>query len=207
MSPASRKVPLQQESSSNSNGVVEYARKRKKSVRGKDLNDDVAEYIRQRENSDPEFAAAFHEERERLALAHRVRALREAHGLSQSQLAEKIGTQQPSIARLESGRGLPRLEVLQRIASALEMRLIVEFVPQTASIWKQYHVSPHPEGWQGKVEGAQRASVVARTKEEALQRTVELAKKHELGQVVIHGENGKIQSGRTYGRDPRKSKG
>ncbi|MCY1057140.1 DUF2188 domain-containing protein [Nannocystis sp. SCPEA4] len=72
---------------------------------------------------------------------------------------------------------------------------------------KTYHVSPHAEGWQGKVEGAQRASVVAPTKEEALQRTIELAKKQELGQVVIHKGNGRIQSERTYGKDPRRSKG
>lgn len=166
------------------------------------LGDDVAEYLRHLEKTDPEFAAAFREERDRLALADRIRELREAHGLSQAQLARKIDTQQPSIARIESGRGLPRLEVLQRIASALGMRMVVEFVPLTASEPKQYHVSPHPAGWQGKAEGAQRASIVAPTKREAIARTVEIAKKQGLGQVIIYNEQGQIQSERTYGRDP-----
>jgi len=38
-----------------------------------------------------------------------------------------VETKQPSIARIESGRALPRLEVLQRIASALGMRLTIDF--------------------------------------------------------------------------------
>lgn len=71
----------------------------------------------------------------------------------------------------------------------------------------KYHVGPHPEGWQGKAEGAQRASVVAPTKEEAVRRTVEIAKGKEPSQVLIRGQNGQIQTEWTYGRDPRKSKG
>jgi transcriptional regulator with XRE-family HTH domain len=48
--------------------------------------------------------------------------------LSQAELAERAGTKQPAIARLESGRVVPRLELLQKIADALGMRLEVRFV-------------------------------------------------------------------------------
>lgn len=89
---------------------------------------DVMAHFRQRGAEDPEFAAASVEEADKLRLAHRIRELREASGLSQAQLAERIATKQPSIARIESGRMLPRLDVLQRIASALGLRLSIDFV-------------------------------------------------------------------------------
>lgn len=44
--------------------------------------------------------------------------------ISQKNLAEKLGTKQPSIARLESGRALPSLSFLEKIAHALDTHLI-----------------------------------------------------------------------------------
>ena len=43
--------------------------------------------------------------------------------MTQKQLAEKIGTKQSSIARLESGNYNPSYQFLQKIASALGKRL------------------------------------------------------------------------------------
>lgn len=45
-------------------------------------------------------------------------------GLSQAQLARKVGTQQSSIARIESGASLPSLSFLEKIAKALKTELI-----------------------------------------------------------------------------------
>lgn len=107
------------------------ARSKKKSTaasRREHIGADVMAYFRERAAEDPEFAAASREEADKLQLAHRIRELREAKKLSQAQLAEMIETKQPSIARIESGRTLPRLDVLQRIASALGMRLTIDFV-------------------------------------------------------------------------------
>lgn len=39
-------------------------------------------------------------------------------GLSQRELAERIGTTQPAISKIEAGRTLPRLDLLDRIARA-----------------------------------------------------------------------------------------
>lgn len=73
---------------------------------------------------------------------------------------------------------------------------------------KKYHVTQQPDGdWQGKLPGAERASVVESTKEKALRETIKLAKRAPLGQVVIHRGDNVIQSERTYGKDPRKYKG
>ena len=52
-----------------------------------------------------------------------VRETRKLRGLSQRQLAESLGTQQPSIARIESGMVLPSLGFLGKIADSLDIRL------------------------------------------------------------------------------------
>lgn len=46
-------------------------------------------------------------------------------GWSQEELAKRVGTKQPVISRLESGASNPTLELLQRVASALELKLEV----------------------------------------------------------------------------------
>jgi len=90
---------------------------------------DVGQYIRARLNREPELAAAVQVEFDRFELARRVRAARESKGLSQERLAQLVGTKQPSIARLESGKVIPKLDLLERIAAAIGMRLDVRFVP------------------------------------------------------------------------------
>ncbi|MFJ2162830.1 helix-turn-helix domain-containing protein [Streptomyces sp. NPDC087856] len=56
-----------------------------------------------------------------------VRSWRRQRGVSQTRLAELAGTGQASISRIESGRDLPTLALLDRIASALGCRLTVTF--------------------------------------------------------------------------------
>jgi hypothetical protein len=67
---------------------------------------------------------------------------------------------------------------------------------------KTYHVTKTDDGWQGKLEGGQRASVTGNTKEEVLKKTIEIAKNQENSSVKIHKSDGKIQEERTY---PKKS--
>lgn len=63
---------------------------------------------------------------------------------------------------------------------------------------KTYHVTKTEQGWQGKAENAQRASVTGQTKAEVKQKTIEIAKSQGKTSVKIHKENGKIQEERTY---------
>ncbi|RKH62668.1 XRE family transcriptional regulator [Corallococcus aberystwythensis] len=84
--------------------------------------------IERRKADSPTFATLYNEEFNKLALARQVRELREKQGLSQTELAERAGTKQPAIARLESGRVVPRLDLLQKIAHALGMQLELRFV-------------------------------------------------------------------------------
>lgn len=63
-----------------------------------------------------------------IRLAMEIRALREARGLSQRQLAERVGTTQSAIARLEGGNVSPSLPTLDKIAEALDAELTVSLV-------------------------------------------------------------------------------
>lgn len=50
-------------------------------------------------------------------------SLRLARGLSQRQLAERVGASQPQIARLEQGKGNPEVATLRRVARELGVRI------------------------------------------------------------------------------------
>jgi len=61
---------------------------------------------------------AYDRERARLGVGYLVLKARAAAGFSQSQLARRIGTSQSMIARWESGKQLPSVRTLLRIAEA-----------------------------------------------------------------------------------------
>lgn len=50
-----------------------------------------------------------------------------AKGYTQAVLARKIGTKQSSIARLESGNYNPSLAFLEKIAKALDTKIVISF--------------------------------------------------------------------------------
>ena len=57
-------------------------------------------------------------------LSYLVTSARLWSGLTQAQLARKVGTKQPAIARLEGGSLLPSWKVLEKIAQAIGTELI-----------------------------------------------------------------------------------
>lgn len=66
-----------------------------------------------------------------LALGQLIYDLRTEAGLSQRQLAERMGTTQSVISRLEEGGGARnRIDTLARVATALNRHLIVSFPEQ-----------------------------------------------------------------------------
>ena len=73
--------------------------------------------------------AKFRQAAEELEPAYQIARLRILRGLTQEQLADLVGTKQPSIARLESGSAEPRLSFLRKVAGALDARLEVRFIP------------------------------------------------------------------------------
>ena len=83
-----------------------------------------SEYVRQ-QRQDPEYAAAEEELGPVLNLADDILALRLAKGWSQADLAEKVGTRQANISRIENGLANPTLKFLLKLAEALDTELIV----------------------------------------------------------------------------------
>jgi len=78
----------------------------------------------------PSRRRAYREARDAFELAERVREAREGLGMTQLELAKRISSTQPAIARLEAGGVTPSLETLRRIASALDLELVVELRPR-----------------------------------------------------------------------------
>lgn len=68
--------------------------------------------------ADPATRAAYEEIKPRYELARKMIALRAAAGLSQRDLAKRVGVSQPVIARLESGSISPRWETIEKIVEA-----------------------------------------------------------------------------------------
>lgn len=66
---------------------------------------------------------------EEFALAKALIAARNRAGLTQAQLARRMGTTQPVVARLEGGETRPTMRTLARLAKATGTRLLIRFEP------------------------------------------------------------------------------
>ena len=82
---------------------------------------------------DPEFARKYEEGRKEFWLVQTMIDAREAAGLSQAELAKRMSTTQPMIARIESGRFKPSIATLEKFAKALNMTVRVSFEPVKAT--------------------------------------------------------------------------
>jgi transcriptional regulator with XRE-family HTH domain len=61
-----------------------------------------------------------------------IRSARERAGLSQRELAERAGTSQPAVARVESGRGSVTIGTLRRLLAAAGFELVLGAEPAVA---------------------------------------------------------------------------
>ena len=75
-----------------------------------------------------EFDETYEATRLALEVGERVRDAREAAGLSQRELATRMGTSQAAVARLESGGTGATLTTLQKVATALEVTVDVRLL-------------------------------------------------------------------------------
>ena len=74
-------------------------------------------------------------ERQNADIAEQIYILRTQAGLSQSQLAELVGTTQSVISRLEDADYTGHsLAMLRKIGLALHQRLEIQFVPETENV-------------------------------------------------------------------------
>ena len=78
---------------------------------------------------DRKYRKAYDALEEEFVLASALIDARSRAGLTQQELAKKIGTTQPVVARLESGRTRPSMRTLERLAKATGSRLLIRFEP------------------------------------------------------------------------------
>ena len=83
----------------------------------------LGQFIREQRAKDPAFATEW----DKRQLARRICELRQARDMTQRELAARAKTTQSAIARLESGGVIPKLDLLEKIAAAMGLRLTVDF--------------------------------------------------------------------------------
>lgn len=84
------------------------------------------------DTASPEFRSGYEESHRRREIGKFFRAVRCALRFNQADLAARMGTSQPHIARIENGKSCPQLETFERLAAALESGLIVAVVAADA---------------------------------------------------------------------------
>lgn len=78
---------------------------------------------------DQKYRKAYEALEEEFHLASAVIDARNRAGLTQQELAKKMGTTQPVVAQLESARTRPSMRTLERLAKATGSRLLIRFEP------------------------------------------------------------------------------
>lgn len=95
---------------------------------------DFAAVLRKKLAGDRRLASAIERETLNANIAEQIYAARNAAGLTQKQLADRIGSHQSVVARLEDANYHSHsLAMLKRIAEALTMTLRIEFAPSMAT--------------------------------------------------------------------------
>jgi ribosome-binding protein aMBF1 (putative translation factor) len=84
--------------------------------------------IRKQWRKDPQYMKEYDALAEEFELAKELIQARINAGLSQQDIAERMGTSQPVVARLESGHR-PTLKSLDRYAKAIGMKVQIHLVP------------------------------------------------------------------------------
>ena len=85
---------------------------------GKNIQDKHIEMMK-----DSKYRKEFESQEEEFTIARELIKARLRAGLTQRQLAERMGTKQSVIARMESGRPLPSLRSLQKYAQATQSKI------------------------------------------------------------------------------------
>jgi DNA-binding Xre family transcriptional regulator len=99
----------------------------KKHMKGKTLKQYIKEQM-----MDDEFEQAWNELEPEFELLRSLISLREQLGITQEELASRIGTKQSAISRLEQGAiARIKMETLKKIADALGVKLVVKLEPKT----------------------------------------------------------------------------
>jgi HTH-type transcriptional regulator / antitoxin HipB len=84
------------------------------------------DYIKKRKKADPEFAVGYEQGLEDLKLSHMLQEARKKAGLTQEELANKIGTKRSAISRMEKHAKDLKVSTLEKVASALNLKVTIQ---------------------------------------------------------------------------------
>lgn len=90
--------------------------------------DDLDRYIAKRKREDPEFADGFDEGYQNFKIGVLFKTYREEAGLTQEEVAQKLGTKKSAISRIENHAEDIRLSTLHKYAKALGKKVNLEIV-------------------------------------------------------------------------------
>ena len=90
---------------------------------------DWRDHVTEREARDPAFKAAREEMRPQFEFRRALIGARIEAGLTQRQMAERLGVKQSALARWEAGQTMPTLDTLYRVAKALNLDFTI--TPET----------------------------------------------------------------------------
>jgi len=87
--------------------------------------------------NDADFRHAYSDENLNLWIAAQIKVLREQQNLSQKELAERIGSKQAGVSRLESANYSGwSVRILKKLAEAFDLRLRISF-EEFGSLWQE----------------------------------------------------------------------
>ncbi len=96
----------------------------KKKIKSYSMDDVFGEDLK-----NPDFVNEVERLHSEYQLSQEIIELRKANHLTQKELAKKVGTSQPAIARLESGRyKKASMDLLERIAAAFDTKIQIQFI-------------------------------------------------------------------------------
>jgi len=91
----------------------------------------ISQHIEEEYRKSAEFRKAYDEEILRLKIAYKITQLRKARRMTQKQLADRVGTSQQNISRIEDSENTKiNLHTLVRLSRALKARLSIDLLPQ-----------------------------------------------------------------------------
>ena len=98
------------------------------------------EYVAEREATDPEFKAAREEMRPQFEFRLALVSARIEGGLTQRDLARRLGVKQSALARWEAGQTMPTLDTLFRVAQTLDLDFAI--TPDARLVVTPHGVAP-----------------------------------------------------------------
>ena len=83
---------------------------------------------------DPEFVKEYEAIQPEVNITRAILDARINAGMTQAELSQKSGISQADISRLEKGTRNPSLNLLKRLAEAMDSTLSIEFIPNKRSV-------------------------------------------------------------------------